>query len=89
MKKLIFTIFLFSILLQSNAKGIEGVKIQGIVKNSNEEYAVLSYELDLPVKLTSSRRFILVLRHIWGRLKPYKYIAQIIDNQINKIVFSW
>jgi hypothetical protein len=44
MKKLIFTIFLFSILLQSNAKGIEGVKIQGIVKNSNEEYVVLSYE---------------------------------------------
>lgn len=43
MKKIIFVIFWFSFLLQTNAKGFEGVKIQGIVKNSNEEYVVLSY----------------------------------------------
>jgi len=47
MKKIILAVFLFSMLLQSNAKGVEGVKIQGNVKNSNEEYVVLSYEPQL------------------------------------------
>ena len=30
-----------------------------------------------------------VLRHIWGRTKSYKNIAQIFDNQINMFIISW
>ena len=34
-------------------------------------------------------RTMLVLRHIWGRTKSYKNIAQIFDIQINMFIISW
>jgi len=41
------------------------------------------------VNMTGEGVSITVLRHIWGRTKSYKNIAQIFDIQINMFIISW